>query len=346
MSEQARTDENYRFGGMVYGSFLRPCVPLFVMMTGFLLLPIKSSATDFWKKRIPRVLVPFLIWSVLYNLFPWVTGLLGYPSSVINDFFGYAGANPSQTFESALHNIMLIPLHFSKYDVHMWYIYTLIGLYLFIPFLSAWVEKADRRTMKIFLGIWVVTLFLPYVFKYYSEYVLGECAWNDFGLLYYFAGFQGYLVLGHFMRKGNNMSIVKTLFLSIFLFGLGYAITYIGFEKMMSNHKSTEEEIELFFTYCSINVLIMTIAIFLLVQKVKINSSSVKRLLTNLTKCGFGIYMCHYFLVGPVFNLVGLFNTPKWAIIPVAAVLVLAFSWTIVSLCHRFIPKASKWIFG
>ena len=49
--------------------FLRPCVPLFVMITGILLLPVKMSFEDFYKKRLLRIAVPFLLWSVLYIFF-------------------------------------------------------------------------------------------------------------------------------------------------------------------------------------------------------------------------------------------------------------------------------------
>ena len=68
---------NFYPGEAAYGSFLRPCVPLFVMITGALLLPLKDDTSVFYKKRISRVFWPFLIWSVLYNLFPWITGQLG-----------------------------------------------------------------------------------------------------------------------------------------------------------------------------------------------------------------------------------------------------------------------------
>ena len=51
--------------GAIYGSVLRPCVPLFVMITGALLLPVRGDASTFYKKRITRVLYPFLIWSVI-----------------------------------------------------------------------------------------------------------------------------------------------------------------------------------------------------------------------------------------------------------------------------------------
>lgn len=54
--------DDIKFWGAVYGAFLRPCVPLFVMLTGALLLPVKETDTyGFYKKRISRVFWPFLI---------------------------------------------------------------------------------------------------------------------------------------------------------------------------------------------------------------------------------------------------------------------------------------------
>ena len=64
----ANIDE-IKFWGAAYGAFLRPCVPLFVMITGALLLPVRGEISAFYKKRISRVFWPFLIWSVINNLF-------------------------------------------------------------------------------------------------------------------------------------------------------------------------------------------------------------------------------------------------------------------------------------
>ncbi|MGL5960225.1 MAG: acyltransferase, partial [Bacteroidales bacterium] len=145
VSPEARLNPDFNFWGSIYGSFLRPCVPLFVMITGLLLLPVKLSIGTFYKKRLLRILVPFLIWSVLYNLFPWITGLLGLPSSVISNIFAYASPEASQSIFDAVKNIALIPFNFNVYTVPMWYIYMLIGLYLYMPFFSAWVEKSNLQ---------------------------------------------------------------------------------------------------------------------------------------------------------------------------------------------------------
>lgn len=123
VSPEASSNPEFNLWGSIYGSFLRPCVPLFVMTTGILLLPVKMSFEGFYKKRLLRIAVPFLLWSVLYNLFPWVTGFLGLPQGFISEVFAYAPADASQTFSDAIKNIALIPFQFNTYTVPMWYLY-------------------------------------------------------------------------------------------------------------------------------------------------------------------------------------------------------------------------------
>ena len=331
--------------GAIYGSVLRPCVPLFVMITGALLLPVRGDASTFYKKRIPRVFYPFLIWSVLYNLFPWITGLLGLNPQIILDFFPYAGEEVmQQSFSVSLEYILMIPFNFSILAVHMWYIYLLIGLYLYLPVFSAWVEKASERAKLMFLLAWGVTLLLPYYYQFVSSYLWGSCSWNSFGMLYAFAGFNGYLLLGHYL-KNLEWSLKKTLAIGIPMFAVGYAVTFLGFRHITALPEYTDEMLELFFTYCSLNVVMMTIPVFMLAKKVKVNSERMKKALANLTVCGFGIYMIHYFFTGPSVVLMRAINMPIGLQIPVAAILAFAVSWGLVWLIYRA-GKVAKYIVG
>lgn len=331
--------------GAIYGSVLRPCVPLFVMITGALLLPVRGDASTFYKKRIPRVFYPFLIWSVLYNLFPWITGLLGLNPQIILDFFPYAGEEVmQQSFSVSLEYILMIPFNFSILAVHMWYIYLLIGLYLYLPVFSAWVEKASERAKLMFLLAWGVTLLLPYYYQFVSNYLWGTCSWNSFGMLYAFAGFNGYLLLGHYL-KNLEWSLKKTLAIGIPMFAAGYAVTFLGFRHITALPEYTDEMLELFFTYCSLNVVMMTIPVFMLAKKVKVNSERMKKALANLTVCGFGIYMIHYFFTGPSVVLMRAIDMPIGLQIPVAAILAFAVSWGLVWLIYRE-GKVAKYIVG
>lgn len=347
ISPVARTNPVYNFWGTIYGSALRACVPLFVMLTGLLLLPVKMDTNVFYKKRLMRIIPPFLIWSVLYNLFPWITGVLGLDKSVITQFFVYAGDNASQSLADSLKNIAMIPFKFTAYDTHMWYIYLLIGLYLFMPILSAWVEKASKKQLQFYLFLWMISLILPYAYKYLSLYLFGECPWNPrFGMLYYFAGFNGYLLLGYYLNKYNKLKIGQTILISVVLFAIGYAITYIGYLEMVSNPKSTEEDIELFFLYCTPNVLMMTIAVFILVQKLNLRNGFLIRLFSNLTKLGFGIYMVHYFFVGPSWMIVNALNLPIPMQIAAATAIAFAFAWIFTALIYKIIPRQAMCIMG
>ena len=288
-----------KFWGAVYGAALRPCVPLFVMITGALLLPISGETSVFYKKRIPRVFFPFLIWSVLYNLFPWITGLLGVDPRVILDFFPYSGEEVMrQSLAVSMGYIAELPFNFSLLDVHMWYIYLLIGLYLYMPIFSAWVEKVSERAKLWFLLAWGVTLLLPYYNEFVSQYLWGTCSWNAFGTLYYFAGFNGYLLLGHYLRH-HDWTTKQLLGWGIPMFAVGYAVTFFGFRHMTAQPDCTAEGLELFFTYCSLNVVMMTIPVFMLCKKVNFTSERMKKVFANLTLCGFGVYMIHYLFTGP-----------------------------------------------
>lgn len=90
-------------------------------------------------------------------------------------------------------NILHIPVNFGCEIGHLWYIYMLIGLYLVTPIISPWLQQASKRELEGYLGLWIITTFLPYIHLVYPE-VLGEAFWNDTPLLYYFTGFIGYFI--------------------------------------------------------------------------------------------------------------------------------------------------------
>lgn len=331
--------------GALYGALVRPCVPLFVMITGALLLPVKDEMQPFYKKRILRVLWPFLIWSVVYALFPWLTGVLGFGSKVVLDCFPYAGDIVTrQDFSVALQYIGGIAFNFSPIAVHMWYIYLLIGLYLYMPIFSAWVEKASDKAKLFVLILWGVTLLIPYFNQFVSPYLWGTCSWNAYGMLYSFAGFNGYLLLGHYLRR-IDWSWRRMLGVSVPLFAAGYLVTFFGFRYMTSLPDCTDDMLELFFTYCSLNVMAMTFAVFMIVKKIEPKNEKIKALLANLTLCGFGVYMIHYFFTGPAVSLIRLLGIPIPLQIAFASVIAFAVSWAIVAIIKKYVPK-SKIIVG
>ena len=335
------------FWGAFIGSLMRPSVPLFAMMTGLLLLPVRESAGDFYRRRIPRVLVPMVIWSAIYYLVPWLTGVLGMDLSVVSILYPFE-FSPSQDFGDALHNIAMIPFAFNGYTTHMWYIYMLIGLYLIMPFFSAWIEKNDRTLVRTFIIMWCCSLMLPYLSQILSPDLFGRCAWNEFGTFYYFAGFAAYLLLGHLLGKGNPLPSRKIIAMGAMLYFAGYIITYTGFSSMIVQYSYEQEPelIEMFWQFCSPNVALMAIGMFLAAQRVKIHSERVQRALANITKCGFGIYLMHYILLGPIILLLLPLGLPTPVCVIVTVILVFLLCWGVVNAMYKLLPRVARYIVG
>lgn len=179
----------------------------------------------------------------------------------------------------AMGMIARIPFDFSLYAVHLWYVYMLIGLYLYLPIFSAWVEKATQHQKMIVLAFWGVTLLIPYLQPFTAQ-LWGTCAWNLFGMMYYFAGFSGYLLLGHVIGSMPVFHWRKTLALALPLLLIGYDITLIGFRitqaELWETSRNPWEMVclslnpataahpyqavqETFLSYCTPNVAMMTL---------------------------------------------------------------------------------------
>lgn len=339
-----RSEAWYNLWGSFYGSFMRPAIPLFIMVTGALLLPVKENISTFYTKRLTRLVIPFIVWSVLYNLFPWITGLLGLSPTIINDFFAWA--EPDQSFSGALHNILMIPFNFSMLAVQMWYVYLLIGLYLYMPFFSAWVKQASVKEQKIFLTLWFISLFIPYLREYLTKDLWGTCSWNEFGLLYYFAGFNGYLLLGYYIKNNDiNFSWGKLAVIGIPSFIIGYCITFLGFKSITAIPGQPAELVELFFTYCSPNVLLMTLPIFLVIKKNHFKSVTIRRFAINISTCTLGIWMSHYLFLGPCYMLVEFLPLHTMLKMIVCTILLLSITWGFVYVIRKS-GKIGKWIMG
>lgn len=332
--------------GARWGALVRPCVPLFVMLTGILSLPVVLPMEAFYRKRLPRVLWPFLIWSVIYYLTPWFTGVIGLDKNVVFRLFCWAETD-SQALSVGLANVARIPYTFNFIACHMWYIYMLVGLYFYLPVFSAWVERATKRQKEIVLVLWGLSTFLPYFTEFVSRYAFGTCEWNSFGLFYYFAGFSGYMLLGHYLSLYVHPRPAMAFAVAFVLVATGFAMTLTGYEYILSLPEKTPEQIELFWTYNTPNVALMTVGWYLLARLVPVKPGSrVARLLANLTVCGFGIYMVHYFFVRLGYDVVTWLHLPAALCVPVSALIILVSSWIVVAAGRRLLGRYSVYFWG
>lgn len=149
-----------------------PCIGLFFMVSGALLLPVKEKASSFIKRRLGKILGPTLFWSIIY---------IGY-----NHYIG--------TDISLWKEILSLPLSAQGHGV-MWFMYTLIGLYLIAPILSHWLQVCSKREFEFYLVLWTITLCYPLLSLFLSIQT------GTTGILYYCSGYVGYFLLGHYLMR-------------------------------------------------------------------------------------------------------------------------------------------------
>lgn len=285
--------------GVFAGSLMRPCVPLFAMMTAVLLLPIKPGTTvnRFYRKRIGRIIVPLAFWSVALPLMAFLYFTVANPETAnmqlsVNDY----------TTDTLLQRFYTFIFNFNFDTTPLWYLYMLIGLYLIMPMISSWLTQATRKEIKTVLCIWGATLLLPYLkmvapmLGYKGNYghmgLYGECDWNVYGTFYYVSGFVGYLILAYYLKRYPlEWSWRKIAAICIPMFIVGYTITSVGYIVTNEHFPGNYAYLEILWYFTGINVFMMTFPLFVTIQKV---DTKPRKWLSQMARLTFGVYLCHF----------------------------------------------------
>jgi surface polysaccharide O-acyltransferase-like enzyme len=308
------------FWGNLFGSATRACVPLFVVLSGALLLPMKLSTTDFVKRRLSRVFFPFVIWSVIY---------------VLLTYFIEKGS-----IKGLLTNLAKLPFQYSDGGLHLWYLYVLLGLYLIIPIISPWIITASKRDVSIFLGIWFFSMLVPMLRKV-IPLPFGEAPWNSFGSFYYFSGYIGYLVLGYYLFNHLEWSRIKSIGIGLALFAAGAIFTIVGQQYVYTHSGGFNFQI---WSYNSINVALMVIGVVLAIKNMQVRNTIAERLIIELSNYSFGIFLVHYFIVYRIHEIIYPLGLSAAITIPVNTVVTIIISYGIVKVIS-FLP-GKKYIIG
>lgn len=250
---------SYQDGGSTliasyYFVISRIAVPLFFMVSGFLLLQKMEPYGDFFKKRALKVFVPFIAWSVIYMLWKKESFDLPFSMEIVASY--------------------LIKILRGPRENHLWFFYALIGLYLFTPILRVFVARASMVDLYYFCGLWF--LVVP-VFSFVQEFSPIRIGFE----LYFIAGYSGYFMLGFLLGRLQYTNAQ--------LYGLGFLLLIfsIGTTALSYFVKS-----EYFASYLSMNIVLMTAFAFILLREVQIGDR-LHRFLIPLSRASFGIYLVH-----------------------------------------------------
>ncbi len=234
ISQQAMTLEIFRWTTVdVYQSIGRIGVPLFVMLTGALLLqPSKNESIGvFLKKRWRRIGLPFIFWASAYFAWDFLVEHQAFTSSAV------------------IQGILSGPFF------QFWYIYMIVGLYLLTPFLRIMVAHADPSLFKYFIIIWFTGSAILPVFNLLTHFYL------DSNVLT-IPGFVGYYVLGVYLLNVQIRRSILALFMSV-----GIALTAIATYFMARSIGGPQTFF--FQEYLSPTLILASVTFFLLLTSIK-----------------------------------------------------------------------------
>ena len=318
-------NESDRLWVSIYDGFSRMAVPLFVIVSAFLLAPMKAGLTSwqFYRQRCIRILPPFFIFMILYSTLPLLWGQID--------------------AETSLKDISRIFLNFPSQAGHLWFMYPLISLYLFIPVISPWLNKATAKEERFFIGLFLLSTCMPYLNRCFGE-VWGQCFWNEYHILWYFSGYLGYLVLAHYIHVHLTWNRSKRLVIGIASMVVGALLTiYSFYVQAIPGVTLVTPEIEIGWAFCTINCVLLTAGTFLAFTC--IGNSKSPRLITEMSKLSYGMYLMHIFWLG---LWVTVFKhdlaLPTVAAIPCIAVSTFICCYVTTKIIS-LIP-GSKWIIG
>ena len=281
--------------GLIQG-FVRPiAVPLFLMASAYLLVPVTRSTGDFLRKRFARVGIPFVVFLFLYAFLPALWG----------EF----------TWAEAWANVKQAGINFIPRESHLWFVYMMLGLYLIMPVISPWLQKVGKKEEGFFIGLWAFTLCL-YLFRHFFGPVFGECWWNPYPFFYYVSGFVGYIVLGHYIKEHIHWSTRKTCLVCIPVLVACYAFQVWRFYQR-SFMVDTPAELEMHLQNDTILAGIMSTCVFLLFKCIKTPGRSYG-LVKKVSQASYGMYLMHMLMLPAIFGLMNGFLPVPLAIISTA----------------------------
>ena len=244
---------------IVLNAFVRTGVPIFFMISGYLLLTSDKCKNfkEFYKKSFIHIGIPLVFWNVAYYIGKCIFNNTNFEITQLLSQFIDCGT-----------------------EYHLWYLYTLIGIYLIAPFLKILVEhcNVEQLIWLLFLMMFCTTI-RPFINTITPIYIyLFDPLFNG-----YISCFLLGYILGNIKYDYKKIAIFSILGITCFF------VSAIG-----HNILSSSEKINLTFnsgySLCHYG---LAASIFVVSKVLFEKKAILEKNITNISKLSFGIYLIH-----------------------------------------------------
>lgn len=275
----ARTDF---FGGSSWylanfiNAFARSSIPLFIMVSGYLMLAKDYSFKDMLNKAFWRMFLPLFVWVLVYEF--WSQYFFGVKENFLSIYQGYISGN-----------------------LNIFYFFVImIGLYLVTPVIKPFLR--DRKNSEILLFS-IVMLVISSIMTL-GNYVLlhDQRIWNFVTL---WIPYLGYYLFGHYLYLSNQKFTTKNFICALltFIFGLSM-VNFFNYLNMYWLQKGfllfwygNGGGLHFFDEFVSPAVIIMSLSLFTMIYVSRNAFESlpnfIKKIISYIGASTLGIYVLH-----------------------------------------------------
>lgn len=246
-------------------------VPLFIMISGAVLLGKEESYKDLYKKRVLRTAIVIVIFSFIYY---------------INMLIKKETTFSLKEFWQAI-------LHAPITNAY-WYLYMYLGLMIMLPILRKLVKNMETRDYIYCLVIWTIFMGVFPIINHYFEYKPITYCFNIPIISVYVI----YFIMGYFIENKldkqyfNKAILIACVILSIICTGISVWLTYYDVVRDAEN-KVFMDNTEY------ITIAIPSLTVFYIAKYIALKNENVQegRVVANIATHTFGIYLLSDLLI-------------------------------------------------
>ena len=293
-----------------WDALVRWPVPVFLMITGAIFLPRRTTVRDALCRYAPRMAAAYLIWATVYAVH----------------------SNPGGGFRELLTAA-------AQGHYHLWYLPFLCGVYLMLPFLQKIAEDEKLTDALLGLGM-VIALGIPWAVDLAAAVFPGwnmamRAIENHLHFTFFFDHLS-FLLLGHALDRREISVRWRRLLYGAGILSFGLTMAGTVWLTRLTGVPST-----VFFDHASPTTICAAAAIFVFA---KYELTALPKWVAWLADRSFGVYLVHALVIEVLAEKgvdVLMFDPVWWT--PVLAVLVFAVS-AIVAAVLKKVPLIGKFL--
>lgn len=287
-------------------------VPIFLMITGTLLLDKDITISSFLKKRLSRVVYPYLFWiclAIIMFLYVSNTPVQDYPIQIADKFFNVSWN---------------------------WYFWMILGVYLVIPIVNEFIIGKGEEACRYF----IILMIFASIFYSLCAYLNYTTALD----LRYFIYPISFVVLGYYLSRhefGLSKNVLIIISLAVFMLTTAIKVVYSPDILLYASNANIFLNSELDISIFSI---LQAASLFLIFKNLNyriLEKSPVKSFVTSVSRSSYGMYLSQIILLIPLSQVFRYFistGTGTFLHVILFTVLIFIITWIMVLAVDR-IPK-------